>query len=37
MRDIDKDEFVLFPWWMIVVGVVLLGSVLTWAFISMGA
>ena len=37
MRDIDKDEFKLFPWWLIVMGIVFTAIVCVWTYINIGA
>lgn len=37
MRDIDKDEFKLFPWWLILMGIALTAAVCVWTYVNIGA
>lgn len=37
MRDIDKDEFKLFPWWLILIGIIFTAIVCVWTYINIGA
>ena len=37
MRDIDKDEFKLFPWWLILIGIIFTAIVFAWAYININA